>query len=297
MPLFTALPEAQPAHLRVQRSDYMVIAVIISLAIHATLLALRFASPPAPPSLPSRLEVTLVNTYTEAAPLQPKLLAQKQLDGGGMATAGYATSPLPRTVEQSADEVVLAALRKRQEELEQEQQRLYTQLQSQQQVLAERKEPDLFERSDTPGPDSRNQESLILNARISAIRERVEQYNAQPRRLYLGPSAAQADYAEYVEAWRKKIELLGTQHYPPEARGKVYGSLQLTVYIKRDGSLERIEINRPSQHAILNLAAARIVQLAAPFAPLPEPIADKTDVLVITRTWNFINQKLETAVP
>src|SRR3546814_20433291 len=102
------------------------------------------------------------------------------------------------------------------------------------------------------------------------------------------------DYAEYVEVWRKKICVLGTEHYPDQARGKVYGSLQLTVYIRRDGSLERIEIDRPSSHAILNLAASRIVQLSAPFPPLPPAIAARTDGLAITRTWNFVNQKLET---
>src|SRR5690606_18812402 len=116
-------------------------------------------------------------------------------------------------------------------------------------------------------------------------KERIEQYNAQPRRQFSGPSTQAVDYAEYVEAWRKKIELLGTEHYPAEARGKLYGSLQMTVYIRQDGSLEKIEITRPSEHAVLNLAATRIVQLAAPFAPLPASIARDTDIFAITRTW------------
>src|SRR5690606_9777760 len=153
------------------------------------------------------------------------------------------------------------------------------------------------EQSAEPGMDELEQDSLVLNAQISAIKERIERYNAQPRRQFTGPSTKAVEYAEYVEAWRKKIELLGTEHYPAEARGKLYGSLQLTVYIRRDGSLERIEIDRPSSHAVLNLAASRIVQLAAPFAPLPPSMAARTDVLAITRTWNFVNQKLETATP
>src|SRR5690606_8715368 len=153
------------------------------------------------------------------------------------------------------------------EELETEQQRLFTQLLSEQKTRPERKQPDLFEHSNDPGADVRHQESLILNAQISALKERIDRYNAQPRRQFTGPSAKAVDYAEYVGAWRKKIELLGTEHYPDEARGKVYGSLQLTVYIRRDGTLERIEIDRPSPHALLNMAAARIVQCAVSFAP------------------------------
>jgi protein TonB len=203
---------------------------------------------------------------------------------------------LPRTAE-SAEEVVLAALRKKQQELEAEQLRLYTQLTAQHKVLPERQKPDLSEPSSEFGADDASQESRVVNAQISALKERIERYNAQPRRQFSGPSTQAVDYAAYVEAWRQKIELLGTEHYPREARGKVYGELQLTVYIRKDGSLERIEIDRPSEHAILNLAAARIVQLAAPFAPLPATMAGNTDVFAITRTWHFVNQQLETNTP
>jgi len=61
----------------------------------------------------------------------------------------------------------------------------------------------------------------------------------------------------------------------------------VTVSIKSDGSLERVEINRPSGQRILDAAAQRIVQLAAPFAPFPADIAKDTDILSITRTWIF----------
>src|SRR5690606_1790728 len=255
------------------------------------------ALPQAVPPAATALEVTLVNAQSETAPLQPKMLAQDQLHGGGTAETGQAASPLPRTATDSADQVVLAALRKRQQELEEEQQRLYTLLVSRQQALPEQQQPELNEPAADLGDDDLEQDSLILNAQISAIKERIEQYNAQPRRQFTGPSTKAVEYAEYVEAWRQRIELLGTEHYPAEARGKLYGSLQLTVYIKKDGSLERVEIDQPSHHAVLNLAAARIVQLAAPFPPLPPAIAAQTDVLAITRTWNFEHQKLETGTP
>src|SRR5690606_2130938 len=88
-----------------------------------------------------------------------------------------------------------------------------------------------------------------------------------------------------------------TEHYPDEARGKVYGSLQLTVYIRRDGSLLRVEIDRPAMHPVLNQAALRIVQLAAPFPPLPAELAADTDILAITRTWHFTRDQLDTRLP
>jgi protein TonB len=282
---------------RLPRNDYLRVALVLSLAIHAGVLALRLTDAPASVPPVNALEVTLVNAHSQIAPLSPRILAQEQLDGGGEAAGGQAASPLPRTAAESPDEVVLAALRKRQEELEAEQQKLYMQLLSQQKAQPERPQPDVLQEADDAGTDTRDQESLIVNARISVLKDRIERYNAQPRKQFSGPSARAVDYAQYVEAWRQKIELLGTEHYPQEARGRVYGSLQMTVYIRKDGSVERTEIDRPSPHAVLNLAATRIVQLAAPFAPLPASIANDTDVFAITRTWNFMNQQLETLSP
>ncbi len=282
---------------RLPRNDYMRLALVLSVAIHAAVLSLHFTGgqPPPPPS--DTLEVMLVNTSSRTAPIKPQALAQQQLDGGGNERAGQSASPLPYTAAESPDQLVLAALRKRQEQLEAEQARLYTQLVATEQVQAERKHHDLFQQSTETGTDARHQESQIINAQISALKERIDHYNAQPRQRFVGPSAIAAEDALYVESWRQKIEQLGTEHYPEQARGKVYGSLQLTVYINRDGSLDRIEIDRPSPHAVLNLAARRIVQLAAPFPPLPPAIAKDTDVLAITRTWHFMNQQLLTESP
>lgn len=280
------------------KGGYLPLALVLSVCAHAALVALHFHTPVTKPAYSnSRLEVTLVNARTETAPAQAQVLAQQQVNAGGDGGRAVASSPLPRTAADSPDQIVLEALRKRQAQLETEQEALYTQLQALQVVPEARRHPDLLQQSDAPGEDAMVQESLILNARINALKEQIERYNAQPRQQFVGPAAQEAVYAQYVETWRKKVELLGTEHYPPEARGKVYGKLQLTAYIKRNGDLLRIEINQPSEHAVLNLAAQRIVQLGAPYAPLPAAIADQTDVLAITRTWHFTNNRLSTETP
>lgn len=279
------------------RNDYMRIALVLSVAIHAGALALHFSNKPLAPAASTTLEVVLVNTRSESAPIAPKVLAQQQLDGGGNEREGESSSPLPNTGAANPDQIILEALRKRQEQLEAEQARLYTQLVSEQQVRAEQKPMDMLAQSNELGTDNRNQESQLLNAQISVLKERIDLYNAQPRQRFIGPSAKESADALYIESWRRKIEQLGTEHYPEQARGKVYGSLQLTVYIRQDGTLDKIEIDQPSTHAVLNLAARRIVQLAAPFPPLPPELAKDTDILVITRTWHFTNQQLHTAIP
>ena len=205
-----------------------------------------------------------------------------------------ASSPLPRTTDGSAEETVLAALRRRQAELEAEQRRLLTQLESADAAPQARPSPELLGSSADPGQDDRHQESLVLNARIAALKDRIERYNALPRQTFTAPSARASDDARYVEAWRQRIELIGTRHYPPEARGRIYGDLQLTVFIRADGSLEHIQFDRPSDQAVLNSAARRIIELAAPFDPLPPELAQHTDILAITRTWHFTRDGLET---
>lgn len=281
----------------VARNDHLLVALLISVAVHAAVLTLRFARPADPVVARPTLEVALVNTETELAPLDPQILAQSNLLGGGDDAHGVSTTPLPFTSAATPDEIVLAALSARQRELEAEQQALLTRVESRQQALQAYVRDDATQDADAPGHDEREQESLILSSRIAAIKERIARYNARPRQTFTGPSAQADAYARYLESWRTHIEQLGTEHYPDQARGRVYGSLQLTVYIRRDGTLARVEIDRPSNHAILNLAAQRIVQLAAPFAPLPPEIARDTDVLAITRTWNFQNRQLETRIP
>lgn len=285
---------ARLLQIRGRRDDHFGIAMLISIAVHAGLLAVHFGKPPAPAPRETTLEVTLINVRGALPPLEPKIQAQHDFDGGGSADSGVASTPLPVTTPDAVYEMSLPALKKRQKELEAEQERLLALLQARSASVAVSDSNRPGEQANEAGEDELMQESLLINARIATLKERIERYNAKPRVHFLGPSAASAPEARYVEAWREKIETLGTEHYPLEARGKIYGSLQLTVYIRRDGSLDRVEIDQPAEHAVLNQAALRIVQLAAPFPPLPPELVRDTDVLAITRTWNFTHEQLET---
>ncbi|MCD0504680.1 TonB family protein [Bordetella petrii] len=276
---------------------YLRIGLAISLLLHAGALAWRFAAPAASRPMQAPLEIVLVNARTESAPAQAQVIAQNQVDGGGNADrGGVATTPLPRTGE-SAETIVLQAMRKRQAQLEAEQVKLLTQLQAQPKAGTERQPVYPWPDATAQGEDVHEQPGLVQNAQVAALASRIQSYNAQPRKEFVAPSAQASRYAAYMDAWRTRIEAIGTQHYPDEARGRIYGSLQITVSVRADGSVANVEIDQPSEHAILNQAARRIVQLAAPFPPFPPDIANEADMLVITRTWHFVNDTLETQAP
>ncbi|HTK00174.1 MAG TPA: TonB family protein, partial [Bordetella sp.] len=206
---------------------------------------------------------------------------------------GMAQSPLPQSGD-APSAVVLEAMRKRQSSLEETQQRLLSQLQASTQVSPPHQAGQPVPDANTPGKEEQDQDSVLQNAQVAALSARVQAYNKRPRRTFVAPAAEASRYAQYLDAWRSRVEAIGTQHYPDEARGRVYGTLRMTVYVRADGSVADVEIDTPSKYAVLNQAARRIVQLSAPFPPFPPDIARDTDVLAITRTWNFVNDTVET---
>jgi protein TonB len=126
-----------------------------------------------------------------------------------------------------------------------------------------------------------------LNAEIS---DRTEDYAKRPRRKFINASTKEYRYASYLDAWRRKVERIGNLNYPDEARrSKLYGNLVLQVAVRADGSVERVLLLRSSGHKLLDDAAERIVRLAAPYAPFPAEIREETDILEITRTWQFLS--------
>jgi protein TonB len=132
--------------------------------------------------------------------------------------------------------------------------------------------------------------SALAIARIEGqISRQLDEYNQRPRKKFIGARVEEYRFAQYVEDWRQKIERVGNLNYPEAAKGRLYGSLVLTVIIKANGDLDRVEVNRSSGQRLLDDAARRIVQMAAPYAAFPEAIRRDTDVLEITRTWTFTN--------
>ncbi len=272
-------------------ADRLWIMLLLSFGIHVILLAgVGFSAPDAKPSakFAPNLEVVLVNAKSARVPLNPSALAQANLDGGGNTDAlRRAKSPLPALDDGESDSVAVKRLQ-RVAELEQQAKRLATQVKSEHSVETQKSQHEPREPAIIPNAADLVQRSLEAARLEAQISREQNVYQQRPRRKNVGARTREYAYARYVEDWRAKVEKVGNLNYPEAAKNKkLYGSLQLTVSIRADGSVEKVEINRSSGHKILDQAAIRIVHLAAPYAAFSGEMRDKTDILEITRTWMF----------
>lgn len=144
----------------------------------------------------------------------------------------------------------------------------------------------------TPSATALLASSFRIAALSANIRQKLETRAQRPRRKFISASTKEYRYAAYMEAWRAKVERMGNLNYPEEARRrKLSGSLLLEVALNANGTINEIMIRRSSGEKILDDAAIRIVELAAPYAPFPQKIKQETGVLHIIRTWQFMDNQ------
>lgn len=304
--------------------DPLMITLTASVVVHLVVIGLVSFEPPDLKNLKDKippLEVVLVNTKTKSAPTKADALAQANLDrGGNTDEARQMKSALPPPKKKTPKEkvkpkpaenkqAVARALKaqaeaeqqqKRVAELEKQAQELMTQIKAQQKL-----ETEPVKKAATPEAEQGEQESAAKTpsaaelmassldiARLEAqIAKQQEEYQKRPKRKFIGARTSEYRFAMYVESWRQKVEKIGNLNYPEEAKEKkIYGRLRLTVSIMADGSIEKVEINQSSGFKVLDNAARRIVELAAPYAPFPEDIRRDTDIISITRTWTFTKE-------
>lgn len=268
------------------------LAVLASVLLHGVALLIHFAPPDIARKLVQdrQLEVVLVNARHAAKPKNAQALAQSNLDGGGTVDDNRrATTPLPPSERTRAGDDLVEAHR-RMQQLERQQRELLARARAGTPLPAAPQQTEQPEPTPVQASGLDLAERAMAVARLEAeIARRVDDYNKRPRKKFVGARTEEYQFARYVEDWRQKVERVGNLNYPEDARGRLYGRLQLTVGIRADGSLERVEINRPSGHKLLDDAAVRIVRLAAPYAAFPPNISNEVDVLYITRTWSFSN--------
>jgi protein TonB len=267
------------------RDMRIALALMASFALHGIAMSTQFTlvNPKHFEDMTTPMEVVLVNARTREAPLKPDVLAQHDLAGGGnVDEERQAKSPLP--FKSKASELTEESAQARVKQLEEQARQLLTQLKSQSAVETVTQPSP---RREVSSSDLMLQasEAAKLQARISRD---YDEYQKRPRREFVGANAKSYVFARYVEDWVAKVERIGNLNYPDAARRQgVYGSLRLSVSIFADGRVEKIEIDKSSGSKLLDQAAIRIVDMAAPYAAFSKEMKEKADILSITRTWTF----------
>ncbi len=273
-------------------ADRLGVTVVFALILHGIILlgvGFGLEDPPAPPPSPS-LDVILIHKKGTDPPKKADFLAQaNQLGGGTTHEKTRPASPLAGVVPKKKVGLAPAPVKEQRPEPKRRRpHKLIDTRRSPKKVMKTARTPE------TPKPPQPTTSQIMQHslevARLEAeIGRELRAYAKRPRRKFISANTREYLYASYMQAWVSKVERVGNLNYPDQARrNKLSGNLVMTVAIDVDGNTESIEIITPSGHQVLDDAARRIVELATPFAPLPKTILEKTDVLHITRTWQFL---------
>ncbi|VAW97311.1 Ferric siderophore transport system, periplasmic binding protein TonB [hydrothermal vent metagenome] len=277
---------------RVTSTDRLSLTVVLALILHGLIiLGVSFSGEDRikPPEKLPGLEVTLVQSRADEEPEDADFLAQANQEGGGNSEERVRPStPVAPIVPTGETGEVREFVPQTQMPSAPEQQRreLLTADVSERSLSAGINTPQMQERPlNTAQLMSRSKEIARLSAEIDQNRQ---MFSHRPKKKYISSRTKEYRFASYEEAWRAKVERIGNLNFPDEAkRAKLSGNLRLAVTINADGSVQDIQIRKPSGHKVLDDAAVRIVRLAAPYARFPEDIRKDYDQLVITRTWQF----------
>ena len=99
-------------------------------------------------------------------------------------------------------------------------------------------------------------------------------------------STKKATAAKYMMDWVQKVERVGNLNMPLQSR-RANGSLVMVVGLNNHGNITDIAIKQSSGKKLLDDAAVNIVKMAAPYDPMSAALAKETDIIYITRTWQF----------
>lgn len=274
-----------PAQLRSLPLTPLHWAVAVSIVFHGALLAVRFAAPEAFNRVFSDtpLEVILVNSRSDEAPLQAQAIAQANLAGGGEAEKGRATSPLPPSAFTVVGEGE-ADLARRIKELQEQQQIL---LAEKRRELALMPVPQLSHLPRTEAEAQQEEQRRQQLRSFAEIEKRINEQNARPRKRYISPATREEVYAIYYDKLRRRIEDRGTRDFPEYKGQKLYGELTMNLTIDSRGYVVDAEVVQPSKSALLNRRAIAIVFAASPFGNFTDAMRGQADQIVVTSRFHF----------
>lgn len=269
--------------------DRFMVFLVLAVALHALVLfGVHFGISLNPvPRLADTLDVVLVQWRSESEPEKADYLAQATQKGGGETTEKVRPAeevsgvlPTPSTgqdIQQAVEQTPAPRVESRE-------------IVALEKAVETAISPTEVEQLDPDRPNASEliQQSLEMASLQPEVSRRSQWKSSLPRREFISANTRKYEFASYMSAWVSKVERVGNMNYPSELRRKkLHGDLILTVGIHQNGTVESIDVKRSSGFSEIDQAAIRIVQMAAPYSPLPDNIREHVDVLHITRTWRF----------
>ncbi len=277
-----------------QRHDLLGFTLLLALALHAVVILGVTFDKETRDRAASALKITLAQYSSDKAPKRADFLAQHNQEGSG--TLEEQAELTTRKKADFQDNVI--------RDISPMQQTAALQQKSAQQALIatrSRAEQKAAQTNDLDTPHQQAQSDITIQQRsleIASLEAKLDiqrqAYAARPRiRRLTSVATRKSEDALYLHNWREKIEAVGNRNYPERSRAQgIYGEVQLMVALLPNGEISEIKILRSSGKKLLDEAAIRIAQLAAPYDAFPADMRKQVDVLEIIRTWRFHKDRL-----
>ena len=268
----------------------LALALLLSLAVHAVLLTVRFVAPEQFNRVfkDTALEVILVNAQSQERPEHAQAIAQANLAGGGDVAQGRATSPMPY----SALTRIGDDFEERQRQIDALQERQTTLLTQLRQRLAALPEFDPREAAQQQAREQQEQKRQQLLKQLAELEKRINEENARPKKRYISPATKEAAYAVYYDALRHKVEEKGTENFPEVGGRKLYGDLIMVLTINHDGRVLETEIVQSSGQQDLDRRAQAIAYASGPFGSFTPAMRAQADQIVVVARFSFTRDQV-----
>ena len=268
----------------------LALALLLSLAVHAVLLTVRFVAPEQFNRVfkDTALEVILVNAQSQERPEHAQAIAQANLAGGGDVAQGRATSPMPY----SALTRIGDDFEERQRQIDALQERQTTLLTQLRQRLAALPEYDPREAAQQQAREQQEQKRKQLLKQLAELEKRINEENARPKKRYISPATKEAAYAVYYDALRHKVEEKGTENFPEVGGRKLYGDLIMVLTINHDGRVLETEIVESSGQQDLDRRAQAIAYASGPFGSFIPAMRAQADQIVVVARFSFTRDQV-----
>jgi protein TonB len=279
------------AQVKITDSDRFGMTFFLAVIFHGiVILGITFSvSPFANDDAPPALDIILVQTKAPDEAEKADYLAQVSQKGGGNAEEKARPKELfsAPTLSEEPGLSEQTQVQQIQKQKQNEQVTLLTQTDAEYDITNE----DNLKADDDITLDNIDSKQDTQAAKLAPeISNQVEEQASIERTKYLNSSTKAFGPAKYMREWIDRVERIGNLNYPDQARRqKLSGTLILDVVINADGELVKIDLRQSSGHQILDDAAKRIVKLAAPYSVFPDKLRQETDVIHITRSWEFLN--------